>query len=45
VAADKLPSLWEGFTQMADPLCRDVGGLGLVKIVAYGTLTYRLLIG
>jgi signal transduction histidine kinase len=38
VPADKLPGLWEGFAQMADPLRRGVEGLGLglalVKYVA-----------
>jgi C4-dicarboxylate-specific signal transduction histidine kinase len=31
VAADNLPSLWEGFTQMADPLRRGVEGWGWSK--------------
>ena len=36
VPADKLPGLWEGFTQMADPLCRGVEGLGLgLALVKY----------
>jgi signal transduction histidine kinase len=36
VPADKLPSLWEGFTQMADPLRRGVEGLGLgLALVQY----------
>lgn len=36
VPADKLPTLWEGFTQMADPLCRGVEGLGLgLALVKY----------
>jgi signal transduction histidine kinase len=37
IPADKLPALWEGFSQMADPLKRGVEGLGLglalVKLV------------
>ena len=36
VPADKLPTLWEGFTQMADPLRRGVEGLGLgLALVKY----------
>ena len=36
VAADKLEGLWEGFTQMADPLRRGVEGLGLgLALVKY----------
>jgi signal transduction histidine kinase len=36
VPADKLPKLWEGFTQMADPLRRGVEGLGLgLALVKY----------
>jgi signal transduction histidine kinase len=36
VPADKLPDLWEGFTQMADPLRRGVEGLGLgLALVKY----------
>ena len=36
VPADKLPGLWEGFTQMADPLCRGVEGLGVgLALVKY----------
>ncbi len=38
VPADKLPTLWEDFTQMSDPLLRGVEGMGLglprVKYVA-----------
>jgi signal transduction histidine kinase len=36
VPSDKLPTLWEGFTQMADPLRRGVEGLGLgLALVKY----------
>ena len=36
VPADKLPTLWEDFTQMADPLRRGVEGLGLgLALVKY----------
>jgi signal transduction histidine kinase len=36
VAADRLESLWEGFSQMADPLRRGVEGLGLgLALVKY----------
>jgi signal transduction histidine kinase len=36
VPIDKLPTLWEGFTQMADPLRRGVEGLGLgLALVKY----------
>jgi signal transduction histidine kinase len=36
VPADKLPMLWEGFNQMADPLQRGVEGLGLgLALVKY----------
>jgi signal transduction histidine kinase len=36
VPADRLPGLWEGFAQMADPLCRGVEGLGLgLALVKY----------
>jgi signal transduction histidine kinase len=36
VPADKLPGLWEGFAQMADPLRRGVEGLGLgLALVKY----------
>ncbi len=36
VPADKLPTLWEGFTQMADPLRRGMEGLGLgLALVKY----------
>ncbi len=36
VPADMLPTLWEGFTQMADPLLRGVEGLGLgLALVKY----------
>ncbi len=36
VPADKLPTLWEGFAQMADPLQRGVEGLGLgLALVRY----------
>jgi signal transduction histidine kinase len=36
VPADKLPTLWEGFTQIADPLQRGVEGLGLgLALVKY----------
>ena len=36
VPADKLPFLWEGFTQMADPLRRGVEGMGLgLALVKY----------
>lgn len=36
VPADKLDTLWEGFTQMADPLRRGVEGLGLgLALVKY----------
>jgi two-component system phosphate regulon sensor histidine kinase PhoR len=36
VPADKLPGLWESFTQMADPLRRGVEGLGLgLALVKY----------
>ncbi len=36
VPADKLPTLWEGFTQMADPLRRGLEGLGLgLALVKY----------
>lgn len=36
VPAEKLPTLWEGFTQMADPLRRGVEGLGLgLALVKY----------
>jgi signal transduction histidine kinase len=36
VPADKLPALWEGFTQMADPLRRGTEGLGLgLALVKY----------
>ncbi len=36
VPADRLPALWEGFTQMADPLRRGVEGLGLgLALVRY----------
>jgi signal transduction histidine kinase len=36
VPADKLPTLWEGFTQVADPLRRGVEGLGLgLALVKY----------
>ena len=34
--ADKLPTLWEDFTQIADPLRRGVEGLGLgLPLVKY----------
>lgn len=36
VPADKLPTLWEGFSQMADPLRRGVEGVGLgLALVKY----------
>jgi signal transduction histidine kinase len=36
IPADRLPDLWEGFTQMADPLRRGVEGLGLgLALVKY----------
>ncbi len=36
VPPDRLPALWEGFTQMADPLRRGVEGLGLgLALVRY----------
>jgi signal transduction histidine kinase len=36
IPADRLPDLWEGFTQMADPLRRGVEGLGLgLALVQY----------
>jgi signal transduction histidine kinase len=36
VPADRLPGLWEGFAQMADPLKRGVEGLGLgLTLVKY----------
>jgi signal transduction histidine kinase len=36
VPADRLPTLWEGFSQMADPLRRGVEGLGLgLPLVRY----------
>lgn len=36
IPADKLPTLWEGFAQMADPLRRGVEGLGLgLALVKY----------
>jgi signal transduction histidine kinase len=36
VPADKLPALWDGFTQMADPVRRGVEGLGLgLALVKY----------
>jgi signal transduction histidine kinase len=36
VPADKLPALWDGFTQMADPLRRGMEGLGLgLALVKY----------
>jgi signal transduction histidine kinase len=36
VPEDKLPTLWEDFTQMADPLRRGVEGLGLgLALVKY----------
>jgi signal transduction histidine kinase len=36
VPADKLPTLWEGFSQMADPLRRGVEGMGLgLALVKY----------
>jgi len=36
VPPDKIDSLWEGFTQMADPLKRGLEGLGLgLALVKY----------
>jgi signal transduction histidine kinase len=36
IPEDKLPQLWSGFTQMADPVRRGVEGLGLgLSLVQY----------
>jgi signal transduction histidine kinase len=36
IPADKLPTLWDDFSQMADPLRRGVEGLGLgLALVKY----------
>jgi len=41
VPAGRLPGLWEGFTQMADPLRRGVEGLGLgLALVRYIVLAH-----
>jgi signal transduction histidine kinase len=42
VPPDKLPGLWEGFAQMADPLRRGVEGLGLgLALVKYIVTAHR----
>ncbi len=41
VPADKLPMLWDGFTQMSDPLLRGTEGLGLgLAIVKYVAIAH-----